>query len=61
MSHVRDVADYDLLLGQQEFTSESKSAGEDVFIDASLKPWAHIFNALHHHVTPVLMHYTDIK
>lgn len=36
MFHVRGVADYDLLLGQQEFTSESKSAGEDFFIDASL-------------------------
>lgn len=36
MFHVRGVADYDLLLGQQEFTNESKSAGEDVFIDSSL-------------------------
>lgn len=36
MFHVRGVADYDILLGQQEFTSESKSAGEDFFIDASL-------------------------
>lgn len=31
MFHVRGVADYDILLGQQEFTSESKSAGEDFF------------------------------
>lgn len=37
MFHVRGVADYDILLGQQEFTSESKSAGENFFfIYASL-------------------------
>lgn len=69
MFHVSGAAHHDIILGQPEFTRESESAEEDHIIYVplgALHDWraevmAHIFNALHHHVTPIIMHCVDIK